>query len=161
MCCVVSHRVSVSSWGVRDVCVAHLWRQGDRSPLDTAAPSATKDGATTTDSRSKESTTKTGVATANAAAGGKAGASCDAGRADADGSATSKTTDASAPAQSSPADMAAPRQRFNGISELKGNDTMRWRAQLYHGNKQFYLGKYSSADAAAHAYDTKARSLGW
>jgi hypothetical protein len=48
------------------------------------------------------------VATANAAACGKAGASCDAGRAAADGSATSKTTDASAPAQSSPADKITP-----------------------------------------------------
>ena len=121
----------------------------------------TKNGATTTDRRSKESTTKTGVATANAAAGGKAGASCDAGRAAADGAATLKTTDASAPAQSPPADTIAPRQRFHGITALKGNGATRWRAQLYHGNKQFYLGKYSSADAAAHAYDTKARSLGW
>ena len=143
------------------VCVAHLWRQGDRSPSGTAAPSATKNDATTTGSRRKESTTKTGVATANAAAGGHAGASDDACSAATDGSATSKTTDASAPAQSPPADTIAPRQRFHGITALKSNGATRWQAQLFHGNKQFYLGMHSTADAAARAYDTKARSLGW
>jgi hypothetical protein len=48
-----------------------------------------------------------------------------------------------------------------GITLVTRNGITQWQAQLTHKGTNFYLGTHVTADAAARAYDAKARDLGW
>ena len=48
-----------------------------------------------------------------------------------------------------------------GITLVTRYGITRWQAQLTHNGRNFYLGTHVTADAAARAYDAKARDLGW